>query len=596
MPLTELQRKTLIDKCNSININTLMSYIQSKDVTLADMPKLSAERRAYIEQYQHNMPNAQEQSEWNEIAASSAVKTEALLTKIKAYISRWESERPTGNHVDEARTLQNQVEAELSAQQASIEQGDWNMVDVFSAQSLLAHLQKYPHTTHRQEIEEAVWNCTNKENAQELQSFVAQFSGSMHAMEAQNIMMALNEWSMVKSSSNLVEITNYVKNHPQSPFLFQAQAMMMSMKQNELENMKRNGEKYEKDTILDYISTGLFSESELFAANVLTPQILDTLRQMDKIKQCLPNVQQNIESSKAVCKEGCTDVFFWGIPSTGKTCVLMGLSCASNIHINLASAGGDYGSTLMQYTQAGFTIPATPGNFVTTLEASIHTPGDTDQAHHVNLVEMSGEEFAFQIVNNPNHEFSFEDMGAGATELLKGPNRKLFFIVIDPTADRVSLNRKILVGYDGETGEPKYEYQYATANQRIVLQKLVDLFSLEENKEIMKKVDGIHFIMTKSDRLAKPAHMRMDAAMSIFKAQYEGNILGPLKMLCERYNINTPTKFHPELFTFSLGDFYPGKIFKYNPTDADMLANAIQNSTHAIKNMTWWGKFKNAVN
>ena len=208
---------------------------------------------------------------------------------------------------------------------------------------------------------------------------------------------------------------------------------------------------------------------------------------------------------------------------------------------------------------------------------------------------MSGEEFAFGIANNADHVFTFEDMGSGATELLKNNNRKVFFLIIDPTANVVRINREIIDGYDEETGSPITRLEYCVVNQRTLIQKMVNLFETPGNAEIMKKVDSIHIIMTKSDTLGNPVE-REEKAYKIFQEKFGGDILEPLIELCKEYNINAQTKFHPKLFTFSLGTFYIGGLYEYEQNDSNRLVKAIRNSTHGMKKKTWWDRLKETVN
>ena len=42
----------------------------------------------------------------------------------------------------------------------------------------------------------------------------------------------------------------------------------------------------------------------------------------------------------------------------------------------------------------------------------------------------------------------------------------------------------------------------------------------------------------------------------------------------------------PKLFTFSLGSFYVGGIYKYNDADANKLANVLKNHTEIIADKT----------
>ena len=586
--MNDLQKKMVQQRCNSMSIERLLQLVQTKEISLDELPGLSPERKAYIEENVNKVPNAQEQKEWAEIQPLLETQDELLLDKLKNYILQWEGTRPTGNHVDEALQLYHQVEAAVSQAIAAKEETDWMAVDPFSKSSLLGHLDKYPHTTHRDEIEEGVWACSNKESVSDLKDHLRRFPNGRFFTEVQQLLDSIVEWDNVKHSGDIFTVCQYLRNHEDTPFRKQANQLILELKQKEKKKMKDKPNEYELDRLQRLLNEAIVTENELVNEGLMTQSVLDVIF----TQRALPDINKAISNSTPECKKGFTDVFFFGIPSTGKTCVLMGLSRSSDLHINLASGGGNYASALQQYIDAHRTVPATPGNFVTTLEATINE-GSAD--HNVNLVEMSGEEFAFRIANNDEGEFSFEDMGTGATELLKNDNRKVFFLIIDPTADTVSSNREVLDGYDEITGQRITHLEPFTANQSTIIHKMVDLFNHEKNEDIMRKVDAIHIIMTKSDMLGDLVK-RDDKALEIFNKNFRDNILRTLITLSKRYNINNHNDNRPKLYTFSLGTFYVGGLYEYIQTDSNRLVKAIRNSTRSQRELTLWDKFKKTVN
>ena len=599
MALTDLQRKKLIEGINSISINSIIKYIQIGDITLDDVPHISAERKQYIIDQLNSMPNPVEQQEWQAIEMMLIQPSTELVQKLSSYIARWDAGRPAGNHVELAKQKLPEIESQIKLEAERAEQAEWDAVDPFSTTDLWGYLSKYPNTIHKSEIDDNLWNLVNQESVQDIQNYITMLPQGIHVREAQLILNAIVEWNNVKLTNDIFCVNDYIRNNPNTPFKNQAQVQLMGLKQQEIGMMRTNPNSYEVNRLLRLINDGIFSDHELINAKVMTETVLETLRNHD-INADLPDIRQAIENSRAECKDGYTDVFFFGVPSTGKTCVLMGMSRSNSLHINLASGGGDYAAALQQYTDVGVTVPRTPGTFVTTLEATISSVSDQGGAvHKINLVEMSGEEFAFDIANNPDRIFTFEQMGSGATQLLKNDNRKVFFLIIDPTANVVRINREIVVqdGFDEDTGEPitHTDLQYCVVNQRTLIQKMVDLFTDPGNAEIMKKVDSIHIIMTKSDTLGNPVE-REEKALNIFQQKFSGDILKPLIDLCEEYNINSRTNFHPNLYTFSLGTFYVGGLYEYEQTDSDRLVVAIKNSTQSVKKKSWWDRVKEVVN
>ena len=593
--LTDMQKRRLITQEPHININAMLNYILEYDnVSLDDFPNMAAERRQYIENAIQAMPNPQEKNEWEAIDALRHTPTPELLRMIEAYIRRWEGSRPNGNHVDEANLLYDDVDKQLKEQQKMLkeqqkmrEQADWEQVDSMSKTKLLAHLQKYPDTVHKSDIDDSFWSLTRNDDIMEIQNYITLFPEGNHISEAQNILNSIAQWDRIKNSGDIFMVSDYINDNPSSPFKSNADILLMTLKRSEIEQMQQRPDSYEVSHLLKLLSKNIFTDRELIYQNVLTQNVLDRLRQ-GNLNNGLPSIVQAISQCELECKPGYTDVYFFGIPSTGKTCILMGLSSSKSLHINLAHGGGDYAAALQQYTSSGVTVATTPGNFVVTLEANIYSQTSKDVSHNVNLIEMSGEEFALQIAGNPDHIFTFEDMGSGTTELLRNDNRKVFFLIIDPTASVVRRTHQV-TDANGNVRLETYP-----VNQQTVISKMVDLFSHSDNCNIMKKVDSIHIIITKADLLGDELE-REEKALDIFRTKYQG-IITPLIRLCEEYNINTQTDHRPKLYTFSLGKFYVGGLYEYDCTDSDRLVTAITNSTIGTKEKTFWVKFKELVN
>ena len=593
--LNDLQRNQIIQREPTKSAEYMLGLIQKYDnLSLDDFPNMNSDKRNYIQEKLNSVPNPNEQKEWNIIAGMLGTSSQEFLDALNSYIRNWESSRPFGNHVDEAWTEVSRVESKIKSAQAQEEENDWVNVDTLSQTSLIGHLNKYPKTVHKNEIDDSVWGLIDKEDIQDIQNYITIFPQGLHVKEAKDILNAVVEWNNVKNTNDIFVINDYIHTNPTSPFKQQASILIAGLKQGEINEMRNNPNRYDVSRLMRLLNDGIATERELILAKVMTETILETLKNTD-IEADLPDIRKAIDDSQAECKDGYTDVFFFGVPSTGKTCVLMGMSRSNSLHINLASGGGDYAATLQQYTDVGLTVPRTPGTFVTTLEGTISTRNEPGTVHKVNLVEMSGEEFAFGIASHPDHVFTFEDMGSGATQLLNNNNRKVFFLIIDPTANVVRINREITDGYDEETGEPIIHLEYCVVNQRTILQKMVNLLENPGNSDIMKKVDSIHIIMTKSDTLGDPIE-REEKALKIFNDKIGGDILEPLIELCREYNINSNTQFCPKLYTFSLGTFYVGGLYEYDQTDSDRLVRAIKNSTQRTKKKTFWDKLKEVVN
>lgn len=603
MELTTEQLNQLNLRCPRMPIRQLLQYIDTyANVSLDNLTELPDERRSELKELLKDRPNQQEQQEWNLILPQMARMDDSFKLMLESYVNNWEFSQPKDNHVAEAQTKIQEIINYQRIIAAEREEADWNHIwevnDAGSTRLLLEHLRKYPSTTHLDEIDEGVWNnvllSTNKiKSAQEYED---KFPKGLHIDEVSKLKSEYLKWTEIKNT-NLYAVKEYISENPHSAYLLEAKILLADLKNKEIEKMREQGSTYSIDELFTLLEKGIFTEAELCDENVITVDALQILADLTTVKDNLPDINTEIAKCQNVCAPNRTDVFLFGIPSTGKSCILMGLIGSSAIDISYVRAGGPYAAGLQQYLDAGFTIGQTPVDFVATLEASISDVGST---HYINLVEMAGEDFAFKIADNEDGKVSFEDMGAGATQLLCNNNRKVFFLIVDPTASVVAFNhlvpRKDTEGnyIINENGNVSYEKRRFNVNQRITMKKMVDLLSLPENSSILKKVDSIHVIVTKADVFGQGID-REDKAYERFMNRHK-NIIEPLTKLCRENGINATnnpkTNGVPRLYTFSLGNFYVGGIYQYDSTDADKLIEVMKGNTEIIKDRTFLGKLR----
>jgi hypothetical protein len=214
---------------------------------------------------------------------------------------------------------------------------------------------------------------------------------------------------------------------------------------------------------------------------------------------------------------------------------------------------------------------------------------ESDVLHNINLVEMAGEEFAFKIANNEANNTTFADMGDGAPGLLSNGNRKVFFIIIDPSRDQVYQTRYVqCVEPDGTV---YFDTQEFSVDQYDCIHRLVDIFGLDSNKKVMRNVEAIHFIVTKADTLSADHEQREQIATNIVKGRYQ-MLVDMLAQTCQNIGINLSDNGRPRLYTFSLGKFHPGNLFEYDNTDAAQISNAIASYTMGNQNVSFMGRFR----
>ncbi len=630
MPLTDEEIRKLNPAVNRMPIPRLEEYVRRGRIDENDLNRLtliSSERKAHLLSIIHEPTvDPEEQKEWAAIMEHLGHPGDELEMLLNGYVSHWELKMPIGNHVEEAKgnlrrllkaredndwqnldktsesslkgflgkypytSRKAEVEALLREITKGQEEAEWASVDQQDVNTLLDFLDKYPDTVHRAEIDNLLWQQVVRSSSQDMASlYLSKFPNGIHVAEAQALTESLKKWAEISGNATIEDMTDYIKNNPTSPFLGMARIKLDELKDQEIERMRTLQSNYPVDDLFYYLDSGIFNDDELINDGVATEESLSILRHLDDVKDSLPDINEEIRKCRKECADGHTDVFLFGIPSTGKTCILMGLIGSSAININTVRAGGPYSCALQQYLEAGFTIGQTPKDFVATIEAEIF---DGKNTHELNLVEMAGEDFAFKIADNENGEVSFEDIGAGATDLLCNNNRKVFFLIVDPTAKSVAFNH--LVDEVDDEGNVRTYLVRKNVNQKIILKRMVDLLSQPENKNIMKNVDSIHIIVSKADVLGD-GEERDKEALRRFMEQHS-NIVQPLTHLCQEYGINSATNGTPMLYTFSLGRFYVGGVYQYDETDATKLVNVLKGNTEARRDAGFFGRLRDTFN
>lgn len=608
MVLTQKQIDDLNKVANRLPMQRLINYAKDGTITeavLNQLTTMNSERRSQLlAVINEPKPNPDEQQEWSSIAPHLSRKDDVLLSMLNDYISHWESSMPLGNHVDEARAVINKINEHKELQ-------DWEELDKSDTEALANYIFKHKNTKYLPEIDNYMWvaieSIVDKQQQQNAaRRYLQLFPEGLYKTEAKSLVVPIagevppstppiphtpTPPSMPSSidSLDLVETWDWIAANPYDANHDIAYQHFLGLKGKELLIMHEEISTYSPDRVFYLLEKGIFSEEELINEGLVAPESLRILRERDEIIESLPDINVEIAKCHKECAEDHTDVFFFGIPSTGKTCILMGLIGSPNININTVRAGGPYACVLEQFLDAGLTIGQTPKDFVATIEASIQ---DGKDKHLLNLVEMAGEDFAFKIADNEEGVVSFEDIGVGATKLLCNENKKSFFIIVDPTAKRIAFNH--LVNKTDAEGNVRTYLVRKNVNQKIILKRLVDLLAQPENKKILKNVDSINIVITKADLLGD-GQEREDEAYRRFLDQYK-NIINPIVDLCRENNININTNGNPMLYTFSLGHFYLGGVFQYDPADANKLIEVLKGNTEIAKKNNFGENFRDIFN
>ncbi len=446
-----------------------------------------------------------------------------------------------------------------------------------------------PGTELFRKADEYLWALVTEElDADLLKKFIKKVPNSSYINEARRLQAALNEWLDVKNRGDIFDVQRYINDHLDAPqaILDDAENFRNTLKKAEIAKMEDNPSAYDRRRLFGLINIKIVSVDELVKRGLTTYEAFSKAQNRDTFVKSNP-IAVTYTDSELLNQEDITDVYLFGVPSTGKTCVLMGLLGSNLYDWNNAIAAGEYGDILSAYRDNHIL----PGRTLNEQFFCIHgkATDSNGKKHLINVIELAGEQFLDKIAMNPDKELSLTDMDAIAAESFRNKNRKIFFIVIDPTVNVIE-HAKEVKRIDDEGNEIVDTVTYEVA-QKTVIQKIANILSDPANAEIMKQVDALHFIATKWDVME---HANRDVQEC--KATYSLS-MRKVYELCQpkAAHINEATGFKPKLYTFSLGKFHVGGTFDYDHSDSDKLMNVITENTLAIRDYSFLEKMVDKV-
>ena len=595
-PKTKQRLITIADKYARSHYDNVLHYLKEGQITLEEMPLLDnvpdVKQRLEDDLYAfRHAPDPQERIDWAQIESMipqnddfsllDSYGIDSLVNALENYVGKYASTQPGGNQVERAYALLKTLSS------AKIE-NDWNSVDPLSYNSVLAFYERHKADLSKEmldKVDDSLWDLVSQDDCAAVSKFMTDFPVSpKHLAEAKRIASSFSDWEIVKRSGDVFKVSEYIKNHQDSPFLEDANRLLYEYGKDFLADFKRNmnGPGLPKLAELEgVLRTEVFSLQDFIDAGIITQKGYDTLK-MVRDGFLNPNVDYvDTQSNKIDYPQGTTDVFLLGVTQTGKTCVTMGLLTSALFDYDAKLYGAKAGLQLQQLCHSGYVAVQTVSN-----RANLITGQISDETgkviHPINLIDMSGEDFVKKIAEEQDSKkLSFKDLGEGIPEILNNDNEKIFLFVFDPTIEYIS--RK-LVDNDGSI-------RLVKISQAAIFQEFLSILENPVNADVMERVSAIHFIASKADLLHKDRDVRLEKAKDKCLSLYSKSLV-KVKKLCSKYNINVATDNQIMLFAFSLGQFYMGGTFEYDKTDSDTLLKAIAAiSTGRIVEESMWRKF-----
>lgn len=510
------------------------------------------------------------------------------------------------------------------------EENAWNNCIV--CQDFVVFKQTHTASLHVKECEEKAWvACLACNKKEDYQIFITTFPVSRHRAEAEeklNSLLdpdAMHNWLRLKTDSkvNINRIMDFYDGH---------KSFRKQIHDYFVEDMPFNPNRYARDAMARILRTDIFEPGELVRRRILTETAKNWIEQHARDADDEHVTDIPVDTSP-VSPEMNTDVYFFGVPGSGKSTVLAGLFKLESENVKNQSfklltntKGYNYAKDLTQYVKEGlfplptktettrqveaatadeddddstdFTVddgsamPAVEAQNVTDKYIQImnteltETVKDKDYTHYITFIEMPGERTLQFAAGGAGGDL--KSLGLGTEKLFRNGNRKIIFFILDPDPKKgqfVKVNQADVFITQGET-----------------LNLIVELIA--KNPDILDTVDAIHIILTKSDILpCYCSDIDSNAAMDdliekVMDQEGYAAFKRELIKLCSPKNssINKHCGHRPYVFTFSLGKVMPGHVVDYRRASSEIILNVIRANTRSVRENSGFDSFKERMN
>lgn len=282
--------------------------------------------------------------------------------------------------------------------------------------------------------------------------------------------------------------------------------------------------------------------------------------------------ETNYEIPTGIEREECTEVYFWGVPQSGKTCALGAILssvpgiAAMRIHSGIAYGYAHSLSGIFRKGDVGELPPGTAIDHYYAIHLDL-TERENGILHKVTLIDMAGELMCCMYKKNAKEVTSEKENNMIATMdsfltpdvPVEKRNRKMHFFVLE---------------YDG------HNKQYNGHTQQEYLEGAADY--LRDRNLFSSETDGIYLLVTKVDKckdkdgLTLTGEKLKEELLRYLNGPYE-NLCKTLKDICRTNEINGKEL---NWLPFSVGDVAFRKYCLFNDKHSRVVVRTIiQRST-----------------
>ena len=482
------------------------------------------------------------------------------------------------------------VRKEVEKQLAGSEEDDWQIAKSSnSIETLMQFLSTYADSVHRDDAlklvnelknnqekvqTETVWESVDKNNIDSLRDFCKKYPDDVHSKEAKQKINQLTRDEFIgydiDSLKERIKTIETSKEINKNKLIYEIVVGYLNSHKishdNFLTLIETDHNIFGAETLNNFIDDGLLTFDELNGLGIDERFIRSLARNKHPQNFELPNRKlQKINKLS-------TEIYFWGIPSSGKSCALGAiLSVANNGHVaktmmkDSDCLGYGYMNRLSSLFSVG-DISVVPGKTPTTAtyEMGFDLEDEEGRVHPLTCMDLAGElmrcMYRFDAGENlSNEELETLDI---LTKALIDPktrtqNKKIHFFVMEYGAE----DRE----YDGLR-------QDVYLNGALQYIKRTGIFKDD--------TVAIYIIITKVDK-AHARHGQLGTILKTYISENYGGFYNGLVKICKDYEINNGVV---EIIPFSLGQVCFQDYCLFDETPAANIVRKLLERTKGFKN------------
>lgn len=470
----------------------------------------------------------QNKDENHEVKNYSEEKFEAYL---KEFINEYLAVFPEGEHAKECQDYLNDM--------------DWLItVHIHNIDGYEKYMQKYPGK-HDEEAKKAIEDINDDR-------------------EWDNVLVKTT-WKAKKEAARI-----YLGKFPNGKHKVEAEAILQggdpgSLKERIIMDLSENPNAY---PVIGDRGERIFGLKEYVEDHVLMWTDLKEVFDNDQI-EAIKKYEKTFDLSPGTppkeLKAGPTEVYFWGMPSSGKTCALGAILSAANKYGIYSGRptpgnGGVYRDQLSNLFKTDGICGFPSGTPDTSIQQMVFTLRDKYKKKHlVNFIDLAGELFktihisinnqpkydAWKDENNPNHS-KVEALNLTLGYLNNISQKKIHFFIV-------------AYGDDGKTwdGVPMGAYLDCAAGY------------LNDHKIIKRGTEGVYVLVTKSDMMPCKVEERKDYAEKYIKKHLNG-FYQNLVDVCEEAGVKDLG-----IMPFSVGDVFAQQLCRFQYENTEQVLNKL---------------------